>query len=273
LATNISYIYDGKRVIQERNYTTPLVAYTRGNDLSQTLEGAGGIGGLLAWSVGNGSGGCASHAYYHADGNGNITYLETSAQGQGASYEYDPYGNLYTYSGSLAAGNVYRFSSKECHVNSGMYSYLYRFYDPELQRWVNRDPIQEWGGINLYTLCYNNPQGYIDPEGESAGALALPVLLAPVEIPPSVIGGLIVGIATGTAYGGWQLGTWINNQTGASDTVGDALAVWWVWVCESKAWQHNNPNPWKHYRPKDPKDPSKDSCKNKSRIPGVILTL
>ena len=117
LATNIPYIHGGKRVIQERNYSTPLVAYTRGNDLRQTLEEAGGIGGLLALSVGDGSGGWASHA----DGNGNITYLEASSQGLGASYEYDPYGNLYTYSGSLAPENVYRFSIKECHLNSGMW--------------------------------------------------------------------------------------------------------------------------------------------------------
>jgi len=42
------YIYDGNRVIQERNTTsgTPTVAYTRGTDLSGSLEGAGGIGGL-----------------------------------------------------------------------------------------------------------------------------------------------------------------------------------------------------------------------------------
>src|SRR5713226_212002 len=40
------------RVIQERTGTnnTPAVSYTRGLDLSGTLEGAGGIGGLLARS-------------------------------------------------------------------------------------------------------------------------------------------------------------------------------------------------------------------------------
>jgi RHS repeat-associated protein len=47
--------------------------------------------------------------------------------------------------GSLAAANVYRFSSKEWNGNSGLYYYLYRFYDPNLQRWVNRDPISELG--------------------------------------------------------------------------------------------------------------------------------
>jgi YD repeat-containing protein len=45
------YVYDGMRVIQERNnLNTPTVGYTRGNDLSGALEGAGGIGGLLARS-------------------------------------------------------------------------------------------------------------------------------------------------------------------------------------------------------------------------------
>src|SRR6266545_7754636 len=40
------YVYDGMRVIQERNSgNTPTVSYTRGLDLSGSLEGAGGIGG------------------------------------------------------------------------------------------------------------------------------------------------------------------------------------------------------------------------------------
>ena len=40
------YLYDGWRVIQERDGSnTPLVSYTRGTDLSGSLEGAGGIGG------------------------------------------------------------------------------------------------------------------------------------------------------------------------------------------------------------------------------------
>src|ERR1043166_3938333 len=170
------YVYDGWRVIQERDTNnTPLVSYTRGSDLSAPLlggaggglEGAGGIGGLLARSHGYAStnGNWYTHNFYHADGKGNVTYLVDSAQALAASYRYDPFGNLISSSGSLASANVYRFSSKEIHVNSGMYYYGQRFYDPNLQRWLNRDPIQEWGGINLYGFVGNNPLSYADPYG------------------------------------------------------------------------------------------------------------
>src|SRR5207245_3231170 len=95
--------------------------------------------------------------FYHADSNGNITYLVNSSQTVAASYRYDPFGNTMSSSGTLASANVYRFSSKEIHVNSGMYYYLYRFYDPSLQRWINRAPIEEEGGINLYGFAATSP--------------------------------------------------------------------------------------------------------------------
>src|SRR5207245_4656509 len=148
-------IYDGLRVIQERDgNNTPTVSYTRGNDLSGTLEGAGGIGGLLARSHGYSSGTWSTHNFYHADGNGNITYMVNSSQSSVAAYKYDPFGNLISSSGTLAGANVDRFSSKEQHVNSGMYYYGFRFYDPNLQRWISRDPMDEQGGINLSALVF-----------------------------------------------------------------------------------------------------------------------
>jgi uncharacterized protein RhaS with RHS repeats len=39
------------------------------------------------------------------------------------------------------------------------------FYDPNLQRWINRDPIQESGGVNLYGYVGNNPISNTDPLG------------------------------------------------------------------------------------------------------------
>jgi RHS repeat-associated protein len=104
--------------------------------------------GLLARSAHSGTARTNhTHAYYHADGNGNITYLQTSAQGLGASYRYDAYGNTVASSGSLASANTYRFSSKMMEPNTGLYYYCYRWYSPSLQRWLNRDPLGDQGFI------------------------------------------------------------------------------------------------------------------------------
>jgi uncharacterized protein RhaS with RHS repeats len=58
-----------------------------------------------------------------------------------------------------------------------MYYYGFRFYDPNLQRWLNRDPLAERGGINLYTMVGNNPITQIDAEGRE-------IFTPPVLWPP-----------------------------------------------------------------------------------------
>jgi len=167
LSGETRYVYDGRRVIQERNGSNvPTVSYTRGNDLSGSLDGAGGIGGLLARSHGYSGGSWSTHSLYHADGNGNVTYLmDKATQGMMANYRYDPYGRTTYASDTLPTPNLYRFSSKETHLNSGLYYYGFRFYDPNLQRWLNRDPIGEWGGFNLYSYVGNSPIASFDPLG------------------------------------------------------------------------------------------------------------
>jgi uncharacterized protein RhaS with RHS repeats len=45
--------------------------------------------------------------------------------------------------------------------------YWGRAYDPNLQRWLTRDPIGEQGGINLYQFVLNDPLNFIDPFGLS----------------------------------------------------------------------------------------------------------
>ena len=160
------YVYDGMLVLQERDANNaPLVTYTRGPDLSGSLQGAGGIGGLLART--DHSTTPLLHAYYHADGAGNITALTDQRGDISARYLYDPYGRLLGKWGPLADANRYRFSSKEWQPNGGLYYYGFRFYDPNLQRWLNQDPIGEAGGINLYGFVGNNPLSQVDPLGLS----------------------------------------------------------------------------------------------------------
>jgi RHS repeat-associated protein len=157
----IRYIYDGMLVIQERDTNNnPQVTYTRGLDLNLSLQGMGGIGGLLARTDSSGS------CFYHSDGNGNITALIDVNGNIVARYEYDAYGRLIGMWGRLAAVNVYRFSSKEYNAVTGLYYYGYRFYDPILQRWLNSDPLGFADGPNAYIFVRNGPVMFFDPYGE-----------------------------------------------------------------------------------------------------------
>ena len=48
---------------------------------------------------------------------------------------------------------------------SGMLFYGFRYYDPVTGRWLNRDPIEEFGGLNLYAFVLNNGVNWVDVLG------------------------------------------------------------------------------------------------------------
>ncbi len=123
----VRYVYDGNLVVEERDgNNVTLSSFTRGNDLGGTRSAAGGIGGLLA-RTDNLQPSPRQHAYFHADGNGNVTMLTDSLQLVAAKYLYDAFGNVLAAAGPLAEANLYRFSSKEFHIASGLVYYLYRY--------------------------------------------------------------------------------------------------------------------------------------------------
>ena len=151
-----SIVYSGWNPVVERvqssGGTTATVRYVWGKDLSGTLQGAGGVGG--AW-------------YFPAyDANGNITQYVDADGHVVASYAYDAFGNTVTESGAMAGTFPFRFSTKYYDSESGLYYYGYRFYSPKLGRWMNRDPIEEDGGVNLYGFCGNRTLDYADRLGQ-----------------------------------------------------------------------------------------------------------
>ncbi|MGE0269234.1 MAG: RHS repeat domain-containing protein [Candidatus Omnitrophota bacterium] len=135
-----------------------------GLDLSQSLQGAGGIGGLLVTVDGSTPFLFHHHMY---DGNGNVGQLVDVSDGSiDAQYEYDPYGNAIIATGILANSNPYRFSTKYLDSEYGLYYYGYRYNEPATGRWLSRDPIEEDGGINLYGFVMNSPIIHYDVLGE-----------------------------------------------------------------------------------------------------------
>jgi RHS repeat-associated protein len=170
---SIRFTYDGWNVLEEEETTatsTRRVFYTWGTDVSGTLQGAGGVGGLLKAEETIGT--AASSHYYWYDGNGNVVGLMRGNGTVDAVYRYSAFGGkaeVSVNSSSFAARNPYRFSTKyldaEVETTEGTYYYGYRHYATALGRWPSRDPIGERGGENLYAMVGNNPVFWIDGLG------------------------------------------------------------------------------------------------------------
>ncbi|MCB1133870.1 MAG: RHS repeat-associated core domain-containing protein, partial [Verrucomicrobiae bacterium] len=160
------YVYDGFNELgrfTQNGTTAPAIerTYTWGLDLSNTPQGAGGVGGLLAIKIHHPQ----STIYYPTyDANGNISEYLAANGSVAAHFEYDGFGNTVVNTDTNGLFD-YRFSTKPLEDVTGLYYYGYRYYDPVTGRWPSRDPIAEKGGVNLYAFVGNSPLFQIDRLG------------------------------------------------------------------------------------------------------------
>lgn len=82
---------------------------------------------------------------------------------------------------------LYQYAGTAYHANSGINLATYRAVDGVTGRWLNRDPIRESGGINLYSYAGANPINLLDPSGLQSVS---PFPVRPgIPIPPIAIPG------------------------------------------------------------------------------------
>jgi len=122
--------------------------------------------------------------------------MDTATGAVVGSLDYTPYGAVtkasgiqpgFQYAGLLWDGTV------------GLSLSTTRFYDAGTGRWLNRDPIREYGGINLYGYVEGNPIIGVDPLGLEA---------------------MTIGVTIGW-QGGWLM------KPGYSSGVGYFLGIGW----------------------------------------------
>ena len=168
------FFYDGWNLLAEYTgdiHTTqdpaPNVTLQRtygwGTDLSGGGQGAGGVGGLLA--VHRHQGAYPGVYYPTYDGNGNVSEYRDSTGGAAAHYEYGPFGEPLTTPTGVGLELPFRFSTKYEDTETGLLYYGYRYYDPITGRWLNRDPLNERGGKNIYSFVGNTPTSRFDKLG------------------------------------------------------------------------------------------------------------
>lgn len=111
--------------------------------------------------------GTVDYYYIHQDhiGSSNIVTDKTGAVAK--LIEYTPYGSTNREEGSY--NTSYKFTGKLFDTKAALYYYGARYYDPELGRFIQPDPIIAYPDdpqcLNRYTYCRNNPVKYIDPSG------------------------------------------------------------------------------------------------------------
>lgn len=175
-------------------------SYMWGPDMSGTLDGAGGVGGLLAMRRHERGTQSTETFWATHDLNGNIIGLVQlpvtgSQPAKMAVYDYDAFGQLTRVNEPEANFNPIRFSSKYTDSETGLVYYGYRYLSPELGRWISRDPIGDGhdGSIVLaiacaskYNMVANDTLNVIDvygldlslPTSSCCARSAIPVALA-----------------------------------------------------------------------------------------------
>lgn len=143
------YLYDGEDILYELDDSNTILArYTHGPGIDEPLimerEGV--------------------NYYYHEDGLGGITHLTDADGAIAQSYVYDSFGNIIAQSGTVA--NPYTYTAREYDPESGLYYYRARYYDANIGRFLQTDPIGfASGDVNLYRYVRNNPINFLDPMG------------------------------------------------------------------------------------------------------------
>ena len=148
------YLYDGETLVTE---IPP--------------EGEGGAR-VVVW----GANGLISrdNTFYLFDPLGNVAYRLLPNGAIANSSVYDAYGTVTTC--AIIAGQLTVIDALDPYQYKGQYGYYtdtatglvlctYRYYDPQLGRWLTRDPIGYDGGMNQYGYCGGDPVNEEDSIG------------------------------------------------------------------------------------------------------------
>lgn len=144
-ASRTEFIYDGLNILAE---------YSDGWDGQTARYTHGGLDVPTIREVG------AKASYYHADGLGSVV----AVQGGGAAIRtahYDAWGNV---DGGTGGIDRYGFTGREPD-QTGLIYFRARYYDPQVGRFTQRDPLGFIDGVNQYVYAVNSPLNYVDPMG------------------------------------------------------------------------------------------------------------
>jgi RHS repeat-associated protein len=160
-AKEVKYLWSGWKLAAElaADGSTATRTFVWGADFSDGRGAAGGAGSLLAQIDSSGI------AYAVPDALGNIVGYADGSGAIAAAREFTPFGRVIAATSSSPDYPI-GYSGQYTDAETGLVYYGLRYYSPRLVRFVNRDPIEEAGGNNLYAFVGNSPTNGWDVGGQ-----------------------------------------------------------------------------------------------------------
>jgi len=143
---NERYVYDDVDVLVDLNADWSVaVTYLNGPGVDNHLRQTSATSGV---------------SYFLTDHLGSTAALASATGNITEQLNYDSFGN-----GPGSAFTRYTYTGREREPDTGLFYYRARFYDPQLGRFLNEDPIGLVGGINPYAYVGNEPLVNVDSFG------------------------------------------------------------------------------------------------------------
>src|SRR5579884_1117106 len=147
--------------------------------------------------------------YYLFDGQGSVVGLTDSNGNEVNAYDYDPYGVILN-TGTNLVTNPFQYEGGYFESSTGLVKFGTRYYNPQLGRWTQQDPVGGSLGdpdsLNRYLYVGNDPVNETDPSGRYSqyciGSVAWNVILGllgawlSIRIAIPWLVGLIVNLVT-----------------------------------------------------------------------------
>ena len=155
LSNSQHLLYSGWSLIEERDSGTNIVTYAYGPRVDE----------ILAKFT------STNTVFYHGDAQNSTLALTDASANVLERYRYEAFGlpSIFSSTFSPLASSLYSvrhlFQGREWLAEVKLTDHRFRYYSPELQRWLSRDPIGEFGGLNVHIFSGNSATMVTDPDG------------------------------------------------------------------------------------------------------------